>query len=286
MLVAFLGTGAMGAPMARRLAEAGHAVRAWNRTPEKAQGLGAEVAATPAEAVGQAEAVVTMLADGPAVEAVMAQALPALTPGCVWLQMSTVGVAWADRLAALAADHGLALVDAPVMGSRPAAEQGRLLPLVSGAAEARERCRPLLAALSRAVLVLGDRPGLGSRLKVVLNLWIMTAVENLAECLALAGALGVDPARFLEAMRGAAFDMEYAHWKGEMMLKEEFPPAFTLRLARKDVGLALQAATAVGVELPLAQATFDRFGRAIELGHGDEDFSAVYLVARERKPSA
>lgn len=280
MLVAVLGTGAMGASMARRLLEAGHEVRVWNRTREKAEGLGAPVAATPAEAVDGAEAVITMLADGPAVAAVMEEALPALAPGCVWLQMSTVGVAWADRLAALAAEHGVALVDAPVMGSRPAAEQGQLLPLVSGPAAARERCRPLLEALSRSVLWLGDEPGLGSRLKLVLNLWIMTSVESLAECLALADALGLDPARFLQAMAGAPFDMEYAHWKGEMMLRQEFPAAFALRLARKDVGLALEAAAACGVELPLAAATFERFGRAVELGHGDEDFSAVYLVAR------
>jgi len=269
--------------MARRLVEAGHAVRAWNRTREKAEALGAEVAETPSEAVSGAEVAITMLADGPAVEAVMGETLAALGQDCVWLQMSTVGAAFADRLAALAAERGVLMVDAPVMGSRPAAEQGTLLPLASGPPQARERCEPVLRAFSRDVVWLGDAPGLGSRLKLVLNLWIMSSVENLAESLALAEALGLDPRRFLEGIAGASFDMPYAHWKGEMMLKREFPAAFTLRLARKDVGLALEAAAEAGVELPLAQATYERFGRGVELGYGDEDFAATYLAARPQR---
>lgn len=273
----------MGAPIARRLVEAGHAVRVWNRTGGRAEGLGAEVAGAPAEAVADAEAAITMLADGPTVEAVMRQALPTMPKDAVWLQMSTVGVAWADRLAALAAEHGVLTLDAPVMGSRPAAEQGQLLPLASGLRKALEHCEPVLRAFSRDVMWLGDEPGLGSRLKLVMNLWIMNSVENLAECLALAEALGIDPRRFLEGIAGAPFDMQYAHWKAEMMLKEEFPPAFALRLARKDVGLALEAAEAARIELPLGRATYERFGRAIELGHGDEDFSAAYLAARRQR---
>ncbi|MER3408651.1 MAG: 3-hydroxyisobutyrate dehydrogenase [Thermoleophilia bacterium] len=273
----------MGAPMTKRLVEHGHSVRAWNRTRAKAEGLGAEVAATPAEAVAEAQVVITMLADGPAVRSVMEQALPALASDAVWLQMSTVGVAWADRLASLAAERGIALVDAPVMGSRPAAEEGSLLPLASGPPAARARCQPALEAISRRILWLGDEPGLGSRLKVVLNLWIMTSVANLAECLALAEALRLDPRLFLDGISGAPFDMQYAHWKGEMMLKEEFPAAFALRLAQKDVGLALEAAGRAGLELALARATHDRFGQAIAQGHDDEDFSAVYLAVRRAR---
>jgi 3-hydroxyisobutyrate dehydrogenase len=280
--VALLGTGLMGAPMARRLVARGFPLRVWNRTPAKAEGLGAAVAASPAEAVAEAEVVITMLADGPAVEEVVRAALPSFPRQAVWLQMSTVGVAWADRLRSLAAEQGLALVDAPVMGSRPAAEQGQLLPLVAGPSKALERCRPVLDALSRAILRLGEEPGLGSRLKIVLNLWIMTTVANLAECLALAETLGLEPSRFLEGIRGAPFDMEYAHWKGEMMARGAFPAAFPLRLARKDVVLALEAATASALELPLAQATERQFARAIELGHGEEDFAACYLATRRR----
>jgi 3-hydroxyisobutyrate dehydrogenase len=273
----------MGAPMARHLAAAGHEVRAWNRTPEKAEGLGAEVGSTPREAVSETEAVITILADGPAVEAVIEEALPGWGDA-VWLQMSTVGVEWADRFAALAAERGIALVDAPVMGSRPAAEEGQLLPLASGPQDTRERADEVFRTFSRGVIWLGDEPGLGSRLKLVTNLWIMNSVENLAETFAFAEGLGLDPQRFLEVIEGAPFDMQYAHWKGKMMLERDFPAAFALALARKDVGLALEAAEGAGVELPVARVTYERFSRAVELGHGDEDFAATYLAAKRDRP--
>jgi 3-hydroxyisobutyrate dehydrogenase len=265
--------------MARHLAAAGHDVRAWNRTREKAEGLGATTAETPAEAVAGAEVAITMLADGPTVDAVVRDALEAWNE-TVWLQMSTVGVAWADRFAELAGEHGITLVDAPVMGSRPAAEDGELLPLASGPSGARPQCTEVFETFSRGVLWLGDHPGLGSRLKLVINLWIMNSIENLAETFAFAECLGLDPRRFLEAITGAPFDMQYAHWKGGMMLEREFPAAFTLELARKDVGLALEAAESTGVDLPVGRVTYERFGRAIELGHGEEDFAATYLAAR------
>ncbi len=270
----------MGEPIVRRLVAAGHSVAAWNRTWAKAEGLGAHVASSPAEAGRDADVVITLVADGPAVDAVMRETLPAMRTDAVWLQMSTVGAAWADRLTALAGEHGIALVDSPVMGSRPAAEQGQLLALASGAPAAVDRCVPVLEAITRAVLRLGDEPGLGSRLKIATNLWIMNSIENVAEIVALTEGLGIDPQRFLETISGAPFDMQYAHWKGEMMLKREFPAAFPLRLARKDVGLALEAAEAAGVELRAARATAAAYDRAIELGHGEEDVAATYYASR------
>jgi len=276
MRVAVLGTGLMGAPMARHLAAAGHEVRVWNRTRAKAEGLGAEVADTPAAAVEGAEVVITMLADGPAVDAVAREALPACRDA-VWAQMSTVGVEWADRLAALAAEHGLAQVDAPVMGSRPAAVAGALTPLASGPPEARERCTRVFEAFSRSVLWLGDEPGLGSRLKLALNHLLLVTTENVAETFALAEGLGVDPAWVLDALRGAPYDIQYAHVRGEPMLRGDFTPTFALKLALKD--LTLEAAGGTGVDLPLARAARERFARAIELGHGDEDVSATFFAA-------
>jgi 3-hydroxyisobutyrate dehydrogenase len=276
--IAVLGTGVMGGPIARHLVAAGHEVRAWNRTREKAEGLGADVAESPEEAVADAEFVVTVLADGPVVDEVMRDALPAMDRSAIWIQVSTVGVDWADRLAATAAEHKIVFVDAPVMGSQPVAEQGQLLPLASGPEDVRERVTPILDAYSRGILWLGEGQ-LGSRLKLVANHWIFVAVDNLAECVALAEGLGLDPKYLLETLSGAAFDMQYAHWKGEMMLKGEFPPAFAVKLARKDVGLMLEAAEQVGLELPLLEATDARLARTIELGHGDEDFAAMYYAS-------
>ena len=272
----------MGAPMAASLARAGHEMRVWNRTHAKAEGLGATVAETPAHAVEGVEAIITMLADGDSVAAVMARALPASPRAAIWVQMSTVGVEAWDALASLAAEHGVTIVDAPVMGSRPQAEAGQLLPLVSGPEPACRLIAPVLEAFSRDILWLGEAGGLGTRLKLVANHWIINSVENLAETLAFADALTIDPRRFLELISGAPFDMQYAHWKAAMMLEGDFPPAFSLRLARKDVLLALDAAATAGIDLALAQATDNRLARAIELGHGEDDAAATYVAARPR----
>jgi 3-hydroxyisobutyrate dehydrogenase len=285
MNVAVLGTGTMGAGIARNLVRAGHSVSVWNRTRTKAEGLGATVADSPAEAVAAADVLITMLSDGPVVDAVIRDAVRSVREGTVWAQLSTVGVVWTERLASLAGEHGLGFVDAPVMGSRPQADEGQLLPLASGDERSRTILEPLFAAFSREVIWLGDEPGLGSRLKLAANHWLLVTVENLAETLALTEALGVEPRRFFELISGASFDMTYAHWKGELMLKGEFPSAFSIRLARKDVGLALEAGDAVGIELALARATFDRFGRAVDAGYGDQDSAVTYLVARRGNPA-
>jgi 3-hydroxyisobutyrate dehydrogenase len=280
MRIALLGTGTMGAPMARHLLRSGHEVRVWNRTRAKAEQTGAPVADTPASAVADADVAITILADGPSVAEVMATALPDIPKTAVWVQMSTVGAEWADRLTELAARHGIAIVDAPVMGSRPQAEAGQLLPLAAGSEAACKTIAPVFDAFSRGVLWLGDQPGVGSRLKLVVNHWILNSVENLAQTLAFAEALDLDPRRFLELISGAPFDMQYAHWKAELMLDQDFPVAFALRLARKDIELALEAASAAGIDLPLAEVTSKRQGEAIDAGYGDDDSAATYLVAR------
>lgn len=284
MNVAVLGTGVMGAPMARRLAQAGFDVRVWNRTAAAAEAVGAEVAESPAAVVAGADVVITMLSDGPIVDEVMRSALPEMPDEAVWLQMSTVGVDWSKRLVAAAAARDVAYVDAPVMGSRPQAEDGSLMPLVSGPAEARDRVTPLLEALSRRIMWLGDEPGVASALKLVANQWTLVATELLAETLALAEGLELDPRLFFDLISGASFDMEYAHWKGDKMLSQNFEAAFTLRLGRKDLALAVQAAEGAGLDPALAEVTHARFGLATELGHGDEDSSATYMAARRRIP--
>jgi 3-hydroxyisobutyrate dehydrogenase len=281
MRVAVLGTGIMGGPIARRLADAGHDVRAWNRTLERAEGLGAEAAATPAEAVADAELLVTMLADGPTVDAVMREAAPAAVPGAVWAQTSTVGAEWTQRLAALAVVAGLVYVDAPVLGTRAPAEQGQLVVLLAGPEDARATCAAVLPAIARKLVSLGDEVGSASALKLVLNHWILNSLENLAETVAFAQALGVEPERFLESIAGGGMDMPYAHMKTEAILSGKLDePSFTLRLAAKDVELILDAASSAGVDLALARASLARMSRAIELGHGDEDMAATYYATR------
>jgi 3-hydroxyisobutyrate dehydrogenase len=276
--VAVLGTGIMGGPMARNLLRAGHEVTVWNRTVQKTEGLeeeGARVASTPADAVRDAEIVLTMLADAPAVEATVIESggFEAMPQGALWIQSSTIGVAATERLAELAGERGITFVDAPVLGTKKPAEDGQLFMLASGPAEARGRCEPVFDAISRGHVWLGET-GLGTRLKLVVNSWILCTIENLSETFVLAQTLGVDPRSFLEAISGGAMDMPYAHLKGEAILNENFPPSFPLSHARKDVALILDAAG--DVELPLVRATLQQFDRAVELGHADEDMSAVY----------
>ncbi len=280
MNLAVLGTGIMGAPIARNLAAAGHTVRVWNRTRAKAEGLGAEVTDSPAECVTGAEFVITMLSDGPAVEEAIVDALTAVPAGAVWVQMSTVGIAPTERLVSLASQHELAFVDAPVLGTRAPAEQGTLLVLAAGPDRVRTACAEVFDVIGRATVWVGEEPGRATALKLVVNHWIMNALENIAETVAFAQALGLDPRLFTEAISGGGMDMPYAQAKTETILAGDFAPSFTLRMARKDVGLILEAARNAGLELALAQATDERLGRAIELGHGEEDVSATYYASR------
>ena len=196
--VAVLGAGTMGAPIARNLLRAGFEVPVWNRTQARALALaadGAVVAAEPAAAADGADVLITMLTDGAAVEQVMTGpdgALSGLGPEAVWIQMSTVGVAWTDRLASLAARSGVAFVDAPVSGSSQPAEQGQLVILASGAGRVRSVVEPVFDVLGRQTLWL-ERAGDGSRLKLALNNWLAVLVEGIAETITLSSSPGFGP---------------------------------------------------------------------------------------------
>ncbi len=283
--IAVLGSGIMGAAMARNLLAVGMEVRVWNRTREKAEPLaddGAEVADSPAEAARGADFVLTMLADADAVaEAVGGEdgALSTLGDDGVWLQTSTVGLEGYERLAGIADEHGVAYVDVPVLGTKEPAEQGQLIMLASGPEEVQERCQPVFDAVGSQTFWLGPA-GTGSRLKVVTNNWIVGLLGLLAETIALAQATGVDPSRFLEVIEGGPLDLPYAQMKGQMMIDEEFPTSFSASLARKDASLVLDAGEANGLRLPLAEATATRFDEAIDAGHGEEDMAAVYEAAK------
>src|SRR4051795_2168620 len=160
MKIAFLGTGIMGAAMARNIAQEGHEVVAWNRTREKAEGIdGVGVADSPAEAVAGADAIVTMLSDGAAVEDVIRQAADAIQPGTIWWQCSTVGIEATERLRALAGELGLVYADAPVLGTKQPAEEGKLTVLASGPPEALDKLAPLFDAVAAKTVRLGEAGG-------------------------------------------------------------------------------------------------------------------------------
>ena len=288
--LAVLGTGTMGAPIARNLLRAGYAVRVWNRTSSKAEALvadGASYAPRPAAAADGVDVLITMLADGAAVEHAMtgpAGALPVLSPGAVWIQMSTVGVEWTQRLAAMAAQQGVAFVDAPVSGSSEPAVNGQLVVLASGAGPVRARVEPIFDVLGRQTLWL-EHIGDGSRLKLALNNWLAVQVEGMAETLTLATTLGLDPHLFVQTIAGGPLASPYAMAKANAMLESQFQPGFPLRHAAKDAVLARDAAEHSGLTLPLTAALLGRWQDAIALGHGDDDVaSAVTAATATTKP--
>jgi 3-hydroxyisobutyrate dehydrogenase len=282
--VAVLGTGTMGSPIARNLVRSGFEVRVWNRTPAKAAGLaadGALMAPSPAAAVADVDVLITMLTDGAAVEHVMTGpggALSALRPEAVWVQMSTVGVEWSDRLARLAAQHGIPFVDAPVSGSSRPAEDGQLVILASGAGCARPRLDPIFEVLGRQTLWL-ERIGDGSRLKLALNNWLVVLVEGIAETLTLSSALGLDPHLFVATIAGGPLASAYVMDKAKAMMDADFTPGFPLRHAAKDAALAADAAHGHGVELALTDALLERWHRAIASGHGQDDVASAITVS-------
>ena len=281
--VAVLGTGIMGAAMARNLLSADMDVRVWNRSREKAEPLaqeGAVVAGNPRDAAQGANFILTMLADADVVEeAVGGDVLSALAEDGVWLQMSTVGEGGNERLAGLAADRGVAYVDAPVLGTKQPAEQGQLIVLASGPEEVRERSEQVFSAVGTKTVWLGEA-GEGSRLKLVVNNWIVGLLGVLAETVAFAEATGVDPAKFLETIEGGPLGLPYAQIKGGMMIEEDFPTSFSANLARKDAALVLDSAIDHGLHMRIAEAVTARFDEAIQAGHGEQDMAAVYRVAR------
>jgi 3-hydroxyisobutyrate dehydrogenase len=229
-----------------------------------------------APAVAGADAVLTMLSDGQAVEEVMAGGvLDAMDDAAVWLQASTIGVAACERMLELASGRGVAIVDCPVIGTKQPAEQGKLVVLAAAPEEERERCAPVFDAISQKT-VWFDRACGGSRMKVVVNSWLLALTAGLAETIALARALDVDPSGFLEILDGAPMGSPYAQLKGRAMVDRSYEPAFPLRLAAKDASLVEEAARAAGLEPEIARAVLGRLERAAEQGHGDEDMAAVH----------
>ncbi|MDA3630265.1 NAD(P)-dependent oxidoreductase [Saccharopolyspora sp. WRP15-2] len=281
--VAVLGTGIMGAAMARNIIRAGHTVHVWNRTRAKAEPLaadGAHVADTPAGAVHDADVVVTMLHDGAAALEVMRQA--AARPGTAWIQSTTSSIGDVGEMAELAREQQLLFFDSPVLGTRQPAEDGQLVVLAAGPAEGRPAVAPVFDAVGSRTVWTGEDGAAASstRLKLVANSWVLAVTNAAGEALALAKGLGVDPQGFFDIISGGALDMGYLHAKGAAILEDRLtPPSFAVTTAAKDAELIVQAGREHGVRLDVAEAAAQRFNRATELGHGGEDMAAAYFAS-------
>jgi 3-hydroxyisobutyrate dehydrogenase len=285
LTVSVLGTGIMGAGMARNLVRAGHAVQVWNRTRAKAEPLaadGARVADGPAEAVRGADVVLTMLYDGAAVLEVMRQAATALRPGTAWVQSTTVGVEALGELAGFAGERRLVFFDAPVLGTRQPAEAGQLIVLAAGPSQGRQVVTPVFEAVGARTVWTGEDGAAGSstRLKLVVNSWVLAVTHGAAEALALAEGLGVDPQSFFDLIDGGPLDMGYLHAKADLILQGRLAPAsFAVATAEKDARLIVQAGRQYGIRLDVAAAGAERLRRAAAQGHADEDMAASYYAS-------
>ncbi|MEU5991253.1 NAD(P)-dependent oxidoreductase [Spirillospora sp. NPDC047418] len=282
--VAMLGTGIMGAAMARNLLRDGHRVAVWNRTAARAWPLaadGAAVAGSPAEAVDGAEVVITMLKDGETALAVMADAAPSLRSGQVWAQMGTVGLGSLGRLAAFAAERGLTFVDAPVQGTKQPAEQGNLLVLAAGPQDARTVLAPVFDAVGARTLWLDESGagGAGTRLKLAAVSYAISLTSVVAESVALAKGLGLDPALLGEVLTGGPLDSVYLQTKMKAMIAGDFEASFAVRNAETNTRLIHEAAESAKIRVDVNDAAGERFRRAIEQGHGDEDMAATYRAS-------
>jgi 3-hydroxyisobutyrate dehydrogenase len=272
----------MGAGMARSLARAGHDVTVWNRTPDKARPLadeeGIKVVENLPEALGGADFVLTMLFDADAVTEVMRAALPNAPKHTVWVQTSTVGIAGAAQLAELAEQHDVAFVDAPVLGTRQPAEQGKLIVLAAGDSALRDRVAPVFDAIGSRTIWVGEQPGDGHRLKLVANSWVLSVTGATAQSIGFARQLGVDPQLFLDVIAGGALDCGYAQVKGKAMLEGDFTPSFGLAGAAKDSDLIVSGMRDAGTNQRLMRALRDTFVDVRERGHGRDDMAAVVLA--------
>ncbi len=279
MRVAFLGLGIMGQSMATNLVKAGHEVTVWNRTPGK-HVEGARLAATPAEAAQGAEVVWMAVSDTTAVENVLFGAdgvEPSLTEGMIVVDSSTISPSATRKFAERVAKKGAQYVDSPMTGSKAGAESGTLLFIVGGEEQTIERLKPLYAAMGKKIFRMGEI-GKGQSAKLAMNLQIALIYEGFAEGLTLAAKLGVDAEKLIPLVNASMVKSGVVEYKAPFVLARDFTANFPLRLMRKDIRLALDAAKEVRAKLPALETVEEVYELAIEDGHADLDYAATLLL--------
>ncbi len=279
--IAVIGTGIMGGPMAGRLAEAGFAVSAWNRTPEKAAALSARgvvMAPEAAAAAADAEVVICMLSSGPVCEMVLTGkvgVISVMRPGAVLAVMSSIPVETAVALAKVAADHGVACIDAPVSGGEKGAREGTLAIMAGGDAAVIEGLQPVFAALGRVTHV--GPAGSGALTKLANQLIVASTICAVAEALTLARSGGADPSRVREALLGGFADSTVFRQHGLRMVEGNFEPGGPAKYQVKDTSTALAFARSRGLSLPVSEEVDRLFQAMVDNGDGDLDHSGVIL---------
>lgn len=292
--IAWLGLGAMGSRMVTRLLNAGHSVNVYNRSPQSAQALaalGAQVVATPRDAARGAEFVFSTVRDDVASRAVWTAprtgALAAMSDGAVAIESSTLTPTWVRELGALAQARGITLLDAPVAGSRPQADVGKLIFLAGGDPAALDQAKPVLLTIGESVHHAGPL-GCGSSVKLLVNALFGIQVAAIAELLGLAQADGLDATRVLGILSATPVASPAVKLAGAAMLAAQFAPAFPVDLVAKDFGYLLSHAETADARLPLSHAVAEVLIQAQNRGLAEENLTALFklYVQTEKQTSA
>jgi 3-hydroxyisobutyrate dehydrogenase-like beta-hydroxyacid dehydrogenase len=282
--VGLVGLGLMGRPMGHNLLKAGYQLSVWNRTPSRADSLvaaGAKLEASPRDVAATSDLLITIVSDPPALEEVLwgrpgkdAGALAALRPGSFYMDSSTVSPVLARKVASACQDRRIAFLDAPVTGGTWGAEKGELVFMIGGQAEVVKAIEPVLSVLGKKWFHLGPH-GAGQTIKLAMNLILALEVDALAEALALVTSAGLQGEKLVEVMQSSMARAAVLDVKAPLLLKNEYPPSFPLRLMHKDVGLALELARENGVALPAGAAAFATYSAVKAKLQEDLDYAAV-----------
>lgn len=279
MKACLLGTGLMGAPMALRLHSQGHRLKVWNRSQEKLQPLvaaGLPAAETPAAAVAEADVVILMLADEPAIDSVLEQIPAELWAGKHLLQMGTIAPDQSRRLAGRLKGLGAGMLECPVLGSLPQAADGSLILIAAGPDAALEACRPLLNALGNRLHVLGHDPGQAAAAKLALNQLIPSLIAMFGLSLHYVQRQEIHPEDFMKILRESALYAPTYDKKLERLLTADFShPNFPIRHMLKDVGLFLETAGPLGLDTRMLEGLQGLLQKCADAGQADADYSAV-----------
>jgi 3-hydroxyisobutyrate dehydrogenase-like beta-hydroxyacid dehydrogenase len=282
MKIGFLGLGKMGSGIAANLLRAGHEVTVWNRSANKAESLiaqGAAQAASPREAASGRAVVMSMLADDPALEAVLAGQdglLEGLARGALHVSLSTIAVSTADRIAALHGHRGQRLVCAPVFGRPDAAAAAKLFIVAAGPEADFEEANALFPAIGQRTFYLGEKPSTANLMKLCGNFTILAAIESMAEAMALAQKGGIPKKQFLEVLTGSLFDLPVYRRYGAALVEDRFKPAgFAAPLGLKDMRLVGQSAEALRMPMPVLNVLKDHLLQTIGAEGDDIDWSGI-----------
>jgi 2-hydroxy-3-oxopropionate reductase len=284
--IGFIGLGVMGKPMARNLLKAGYPLVVYNRSRPPVEELaaeGAEPAGSPREVAQRSDVVITMLPDTPEVEQALAGpdgVFEGGRPGLIVIDMSTIDPMAARRLAAQATERGIVMLDAPVSGGEIGAIQGTLSIMVGGDAAAFRRCLPILQAMGRNIVYMGES-GAGQVTKAANQVVVALTIAAISEALVLAAKAGVDPAKVRQALLGGFAGSRVLEVHGQRILERNFRPGFRIRLHHKDLRIALSLGRAVGASLPLTALVHEWLGALVARGHGDLDHAALVTLVEE-----